>query len=227
MQRCSLSFIVKQMLIHCLVLFALLACPQTQELDRAPANASLVHSFQLDPGIATNHAVYLDQALRDLEQWSPEWYTYLTTAPPITLSYHSELLAQGRSAASRCCDADGRGYIQLGYPFSEVTGPPANSFSTPEAKRLGLLNLLVHEVTHVRDMRAKTYETLDEARRCIALERHAFQRQLSFWRALGQVEISQDLASMQNYQVVINRQVASQPRLLSNPHFWQYYCWNR
>lgn len=222
-----LFLFVNRMLIQCLVLFSLLACPPTEQFNYAPANARILHSFQLDQLIAINEADYLDESLRNLEQWSVEWYNYVTSASPIILSYRPELLAQGRSAVSQCCDADGRGHIQVGYPFSEVTGPPANSFSTPEAKRLGLLNLLVHEVTHVRDMRAKTYDTLDEPRRCIAVERHAFQMQLSFWQALNQLEFSPDKETMQNYRVVIIRQVASQPRLLSNPHFWQYYCGNR
>lgn len=183
--------------------------------------------IEFDRSVIAGDIRYLGDALELLKGWSLEWYSYIGGAGALQLAYEPGILAQGMAAYSRCCDLFGRGRIQVGYRLSEVTGPPANTFTTPGARRLALLSLLVHEVTHIRDLRAGEFAGLSGSRRCMAMERHAFQVQLAFWRALDAMQLSAVGDEQGDFRAAIAGQLASQPRRLSNPHFWQYYCGDR
>ncbi len=134
-----------------------------------------------------------------MRQTTPQWYQYILDQRPLDVYLNPQLGALGWLGRGACCWAIDHGRIEFQHR------PPKQVFGDLE-----FVAALVHEATHVADMRAK--KPFMEARgvgACRAAERSATENERAFLADLLKTSVSgQDKVDTQYYIKVVDQELA-------------------
>lgn len=125
---------------------------------------------------------YLQDGLRFLRDYVPQWYAFVAGAKPLMLDVNLSLGEGGVAANSKCCDERGHDSITFGDHFRDAS--PDAEGETIRTRQIAFLSTLIHEVTHIRDRRAGRIPAKIDFATCIKSERSAFTQEVEFKRAL-------------------------------------------
>ena len=144
---------------------------------------------------------------------APDWYDFVEQAKPFSISVDLAQGAIGREAISSCCDAQGRGTIVFGHPFSESLDA-----DTTAAQQVLFIGTLVHECAHVSDARTGRLAPKTDFKSCVAVEKSGLDSQLQVKRALAVANLGFE------YQRALDEQVAQETTELGSRELWDFYC---
>lgn len=160
-------------------------------------------------------AIFLRTNLELLRDQFPDWYQFVVDVRPLTIAIDSNEGARGHAAIAKCCDAQGCGVITFGFHFGQS---PDDARQTIQAHQVSFIGTLVHEVTHVRDQRARQITLKTDFKSCIASEKPGLEKQLEVKRALvtGNLGVA--------FTQALKRQIGEEANALRSRELWDYYC---
>jgi len=214
------------------VLAILLVTAQvTAQLVFAPVNvlAAQVAEPALPDGITLagqmtqGDAAYLLDNLQHLDDQLPQWWQYVMDTRPFTLSFDDTLAEDGRAAITECCDAQGNGLVTFGYHLGQLTNSEDPGSEAVEARRATFLGLLIHELTHVRDLRAERFPAKTNRKSCIAAERSGLSKQLEVKQDLAD-KLASDPTADPAFRAWLDQQIKTEAADLRSRKFWDFYC---
>jgi hypothetical protein len=150
-------------------------------------------------------ARYLQTSLEWLREYLPEWYTYVADAKPLLFAQDETQRARGIISYAKCCYTRGTGAITFSAPLGQWNLDEMPAVPGVQAQQVQFLSVLIHEVTHIRDVRAGRFEHARDARTCIAAEQSANDSELAFARALTRVQITGDANARANYRLIADK----------------------
>jgi len=150
-------------------------------------------------------ARYLQTSLSWLREYLPEWYAYVADAKPFIFALDEELEWHGIVSYAECCYDRAAGGITFGEHLGEWTIGEVADIPGFQAQQIQFLSVLVHEVTHIRDVREGRISQPANSRICIAAEQSAKTQELEFARALTRVQISGDANARANYRDIVDK----------------------
>jgi len=191
-----------------------------QALDTATALPDGI--YQSDT-MTQEDAAYLAANLEYLRAQLPQWWQYVMDTRPFTLSFDDTLAEDGRAAITECCDAQGNGLVKFGYHLGELTNSDDTGSETVEARQATFLGLLIHELTHVRDLRAERFPAKTNRKSCIAAERSGLSKQLEVKQDLAD-KLASDPTADPAFRAWLDRQIKTEATDLHSRKFWDFYC---
>lgn len=187
------------------------------------ANDSALLSGIRFAGTASDADVsYLQNSLRFLHVYLPEWYSYVSEAKPFVLSIGQTNDEGWVAANSTCCDVQGNGMMTFDDHLGFFMASNDPDDQTAEARRVAFLSVLIHEVTHLRDYRAGRMQAKMDATACIATEGAAYTKEFEFKQALVSVRF-ENSRTRENYRAAAKRQFEAEEKQF-NSKFWKLYC---
>ncbi len=193
------------------------------ESSPEPAPA-LPEGISLTEQLTEDDAAYLQESLQLLHDQLPEWWQYVMDTRPLVFSFDEELAAHQRAAVAECCDAQGRGVVKFGYHFGQLTMSDDPDEKALEARRVTFLGLLIHELTHIRDLRTGRFTVKTDRQTCVASESSGLTMQLQFKRDLATIVLTDDPATAETLGLWLNRQIKAEASDLRSRAFWDWYC---
>lgn len=124
-------------------------------------------------GFSEEDAVKFKNILEDLKLLVPSWHDYLLSVAPFNINLDPTIAEKGWAGTAQCCGIEGpRGR------YGEVNLPeqPPNHLTD----NVSFVSTLIHEATHVRDMRAGRFSQTRGSEHCRDLERSAARAQADF-----------------------------------------------
>jgi hypothetical protein len=168
--------------------------------------ADLLNDITFGGESSAADVAYLQNSLRFLRNYLPEWYAYVADAQPLVVSIDEGLDQRGIIAHSKCCGALGEGTITFGVHFERWPARDAAKIQGMQAFQIQVLSTLIHEVTHIRDQRVGSIGRTIDSRTCIVAERSAYAKEGKFARALTGVRFP-DAVGRENYRLVAEKQL--------------------
>jgi len=216
-----------------IVILSALACVSYANASGLTASSTAVEpANELDPldgiefagDITGDDVAYLRDNLQFLHDQLPQWWEYVEQAKPFTFSIDQTLAAQGRAAASICCDERGYGLTTFGHHFGQLTVSTDPFSQTVEARRIAFLGMLVHELTHVRDLRTERFAARGDYGTCVEAERSGLTKQIELWRDMAFIKLGLDPASSEIYALRLDQQINIEGAALRSRELWYFYC---
>ena len=218
------SLKVKSALAILLITAELLAQLTAFHADALAAPAlALPDGMSLGAQLTQDDLAYLQNSLQYLRDLLPDWWQYVAEAMPVTFALDSSLDANGRAAIADCCDELGYGLITVGQHFEQLAVSYRPSNQTVEAKRVIFLGLIIHEVTHVRDLRAGRFTAKTDRKSCIAAESSGLTRELRFKRDLA-AKLADDPTADPAFKTWLAEQIKIEASELRSRATWDLYC---
>lgn len=187
------------------------------------ANDSALLSGIRFAGTASDADVsYLQNSLRFLHVYLPEWYSYVSEAKPFVLSIGQTDDEGWVAANSTCCDVQGNGMMTFDDHLGFLMASNDPEDQTAEARRVAFLGVLIHEVTHLRDYRAGRMPAKMDATACIATEGAAYTKEIEFKRALVSAPFDSSKTG-EDHRTAAKRQFEVEEKQFNNK-FWKLYC---
>ena len=201
---------------------------------RAPANVSAyeggagqVFSSKGLTGITFDNSVddadraFLQTSLQFLSTHLPVWYVYLESAKPVMLSIDATRDASGTAAFADCC-TQGVSKITFGYHFGTIAMPTQTNVQSLPARQIAFLGYLLHEATHIHDLRAGRIPRQMDSASCLVGEKAALAQELAFKRALTLTHRTD--STLDPYRLAAQTQVDAEAANLDDARYWERYC---
>ncbi len=161
---------------------------------------------------------YFDNTLALLQVKAPRWWQYIIDGEPFVAVLDPSLAAMGWSGAGSRCSADGYGWVAWIQPLAAPTWP-----FTVEGMRVNFWATLVHEMTHVRDLREHRFG--DGVEGCRALERSALTKELELAQDLLSAKLNEPDESRSSYTQAIDAIIVQRKKELREGAFdWDPQC---
>jgi hypothetical protein len=166
---------------------------------------------------------YVQISLEWLRDHLPEWSAYVATAKPLIFARDEDLQTRGIVSYAECCYTRGAGAITFGAPLGKWNLYEMPAIPGMPTQQVQFLSVLVHEVTHIRDVRAGRISQPANSRNCIAAEQSARTQELEFVRALTRVPIASNAGARANYRDIVDQQLEIVSENLDDPA-WKIAC---
>lgn len=167
--------------------------------------------------------LYLQTSLQWLRDYLPDWYAYIEEAKPFIFAMDENLLTRGIISHAKCCYSHGAGAITFGEHLGQWKISDAGVVEGIQPQQIQFLSVLIHEVTHIRDLRDGRIERATDARTCIAAEQSANAQELEFVRALTTVQIKGDATTRANYRLAVDKHLEITEENV-NGVVWKIFC---
>ena len=162
-------------------------------------------SVKIASSFSDADTAYLRTSLQWLREYLPEWYAYVNDAKPFTLAMDEDLQTRGILSNAKCCYSRGAGTIAFGERLGQWNISDVALVEGMQAQQIQFLSVLVHEITHIRDLRDGRIGEVVNSNTCIQAERSANTKELEFARALTTVQIAGDVNAQANYHVSVDK----------------------